>query len=323
MIVNSLDPRMETKGDARFGPQPSSGSALMRRCRLLQSRYRVENLKQERCGPWRPGQACVGSSLVDGHLTGLNFISPAAFAYAQEKVREKASNRDLTIDEFRLYNNMLSSMPMCFNLFADLRAAHAAGNSAAAEALRRTFPDAQMMEIEHLDVEMIPRPTSAYIDDKTAFDAAIRFRDASNRPGLVSIETKYTDHLAGNCASKQERKHALADELGLFTDEGRRYFADFGYDQVARNLLLTLAYARRHSCVTALNYVLSLRCDDEARQAVDGLRAHLASRFRDRIHWLPLEDAVARALDTAPMEIAQPLRRFRERYLDFSPLQAP
>jgi hypothetical protein len=302
----------------RYGPLPKDANRFKRRCRLLQSWYRVEILKIAQCGPWRPGGQVVGSSLVDGEVSGANFISPEAFAYAKQRVEDKKDNPDLTIEEFRLFNNMLSSMPMCFNLFADFRVAIQKRVAAARDVLASMFSSSPIHAIDEVVVEMIPRPTHLYIDDKTAWDAAIFYADPAGKPGLVSIETKYTDKLGGNKASKQDRKFELARQLEVFTPDGLSWHRDNGFDQVARNLLLTLAYADRHALAHAKNYVMAPKDDTEAPKAVSQLRARLAPRYRDCIETLPLETAVERGLKRADDALGSHLQRFRQRYLDFS-----
>ncbi len=309
--------------ETRFGPQCKSDSPFMRRCRLLQSWYRIEIQKQKDCGPWNKSGRCVGNALVDGRTTGANFITRQAFAYATSKVAEKRGNRDLTIDEHRLFNNMLSSQPMCFNLFSDLRAGIHSGSMGAQRTVAAMFSESRIESVESLEVEMIPRPTGDYIGDKTAFDAAILFHDVDGRAGLASIETKYTDHLGTNPAKNTTKQWTLAEELGLFTPEGHQHYrAAIGFDQIARNFLLTLAYARKHAVATWINYVVALEEDKEARDAVNALRSRLAEPFRDRIVLLPLETLVSRGLAVADPPIAEVLTEFHRRYLEFSPLDA-
>ena len=301
----------------RYGPFSDRDAPFTRRCRLLQSWYRVEVLGISECGPWQKGARPVGSSLVDGDVTGANLLTPEAFAYAKQRVADKKDHPDLTIDEFRLFNNMLSSMPMCFNLFADFRAAVHAGCSDATTVLAAIFRSSPIEEIQDVIVEMIPTPVEDYIDDKTAFDAAIFFVDPQGQPGLASIETKYTDKLGKNPAAKQDKKFALARELSLFTNEGFAWHEQNGFDQVARNLLLTLAYAKKHGLVSAINYVLAPEQDSEAPMAVDQLRERLAPDYRDRIKLLTLERVVQRGLSCADGSFANHLNRFHKRYLDF------
>ena len=261
----------------------------------------------------------MGSSLCRGDgASGANFISREAFAYAEQRVADKKECRDLTIDEFRLFNNMLSSMPMCFNLFADFRAAVKAGCASGGAVLAGIFASSPIRCVEDVVVEMIPQPTNQYIDDKTAWDAAVIYTDKAGRRGLVSIETKYTDKLSGDKAAKEGRKMDIAKRLGLFSPKGLRLYRENGFDQVARNLLLTLAYADKHELAYARNYVLAPKDDEEAPAAVDRIRERLATPYKDSIEMLPLETVVERGLACADALFADHLRQFRKRYLDFS-----
>jgi hypothetical protein len=47
--------------------------------------------------------------LVGGDKSGSNFVSQAAFRYPLQRARDKVICSDLTLDEYRLFNNMLSS----------------------------------------------------------------------------------------------------------------------------------------------------------------------------------------------------------------------
>lgn len=224
----------------------------------------------------------------------------------------------MTIDEYRLFNNMLSSMPMCFNLFSEFRTAVQAGHANCNEILAAIFNSSPISRSEEVVVEMIPQPPSEYINDKTAWDAAIFYVDANGQKGLASIETKYTDKLGTNRASKEGLKHQLSRKLGVFTEDGFKWYAERGFDQIARNLLLTLAYADKHCLAHARNYVLSPAEDKEAPQAVAQLKDRLAPDYKGSIELLPLETVVDRGLRHADEFFAVHLRRFRQRYLDFS-----
>jgi hypothetical protein len=301
--------------ESLYGPQSKTDNILTRRCRLLQSWYRTNHLKQSACGAWRPGRKCVGSVLASGETTGANFISDVARKYASQKVAEKVTNPDLTIDEYRLYNNMLSSQPMCFNLFSDLRQGIIEGDENAAIIIRKMFVESGIERIGRIEVEMIPRPIADYIDDKTAFDAAIMF-SSNGLNYLAAIETKYTDKLGTNRASDENIKKLLAENLKIFTPEGQDFYFTNGFDQVARNLLLTLAYSQKHQCTGAINYVLALEEDDEGRACVNLLRKRLNEKFRECIKFLSLQTVVARGLTVAGDRYASVLKDFHKRYLN-------
>jgi hypothetical protein len=104
-----------------YGPRCSSDYAFTSRARFLQSWYRVNVLKQSDFGfgPEENSKTKYGNILVDGQKTGMNFLSREIFKYAQFRTQFLKSGE--TIKEYRLYNNMLSSQPMCFNLFYPLK----------------------------------------------------------------------------------------------------------------------------------------------------------------------------------------------------------
>jgi hypothetical protein len=303
--------------EQKYGRQPEE-DRLKARCRLLQSWYRVAVLKECQCGPSQKGREPVGSTLVDGELTGSNFITPAALAYARLKVVEKEQNPDLTIGEHRLFNVMLSSQPMCFNLFSDLRLGVQCKLANAHAVVASMFAECAMHEIDEICVEMIPRPTSDYINDKTAFDAAVVYRDLAGRRGLVTVETKYTDDLGEDRAADETLKHDIATQL--FTPAGRDHYRERGFDQMARNLLLTHAYASKQHFDTAAHFVVGLEEDEAAVAAVEQVRSRLSEPHEDFVRFLPLQELVKRGRAPARDYYSFVLAQFEKRYLDFSPV---
>lgn len=301
----------------RYGPQKTSDAAFTKKARLLQSWYRVEIAKQKHCGPWQKNRDCVGSTLVDGESTGANYISPKAFAYALERLEDKKQREPyLVIEPYRLLNNMLSSQPMCFNLFSDLRAGVQSGCKDAQEVLAAIFAEAPIATVREVTVEVPPQPPERYINDKTAFDAFIRYEDESGRFGLVGVETKYSDSLGTNEAKVVEQQRAIARELHLFDDDD--LYTALKFDQIVRNLLLTLVYGERHGFTHAINFVLGPAADTKTPKRVEYLKQRLSPQYRDRIVFVSLEEVVERGLTVAGPLYADHLRRFHARYLDFS-----
>ena len=81
-----------------------------KRCRLLQSLYREEIHEPMGVGPWKTSKKKQISMIANGEKTGRNFVNPFTFDYAKQRVEGKKRNE--TIDEYRLFNNLLSSQPM-------------------------------------------------------------------------------------------------------------------------------------------------------------------------------------------------------------------
>jgi len=305
-----------------YGPQVGGESGLLRLCRLQQSWYRVQRLGKPTCGPYAPGKRVVGSSLLDGEATNDNFLTDAAASYARERLAAAKLNPSITIKPYRLFNNMLSSQPMAFNLFGDLHVGVTQQDAEATAIVQAAFPDAGIEVVDTLEVEHLPSPTEDYIRDKTAFDASVSFRNQHGQRGIISIETKYTDDLGKGSASSIDHQRKLIELWGLCTPAGLEHYRHHSLPQVFRNLLLTIAYEKRHELAFATNYVVGLKDDRSAKKAVEQLRNRLAEPFRNRIRLLPLESLVERASTAATSKYRAVLEAFRERYLDLSPARA-
>ena len=114
-------------------------------CRQMQSRYR-----EEQGLPLRPytvqnrrskdfGKVYnLGNYIFSGEESGANFLAGYIFEHAKERIKNKKPYE--TFDEDRMFNNLLSSQPMAFNLFCPLRKLLEENQEAATEAIRKALP---------------------------------------------------------------------------------------------------------------------------------------------------------------------------------------
>lgn len=299
-----------------IGPQSKSENAMTAKYRLLQSKYRAEVLNEDfGHGPHKNSKTRYGNMLVNGEETGSNFISRAAFEFAKEKVFQKQHNKALTIDEFRLFNDMLSSMPMCFNLFSDLRQLLLNDPAEASRIAKLLFSEISWIEeLVEVDVEFIPTPIEDYTNDKSAFDAMLIVEDQEGQKGLVSIETKYTDILGGNTAKDSETKNALVEQGGFFDEDLKGELRKNGYKQIHRNFLLTYAYAAKQGFKHFVNVVISPAEDKLSVAEIEELRQQMTC-YQDRILKIPLESVVGRGCQCGNDNYVRIMSLFRERYL--------
>ena len=301
-----------------IGPQSNSDNAFTAKYRLLQSKYRADMLK-EPCGygPTKNSKRTYGNMLCNGDVTGSNFISKAAFEFAKDKVTQKKTNKNLTIDEFRLFNNMLSSMPMCFNLFSDLRALLKEDQDETSRIIRNLFCEIEWIEaVTEIDVEFIPTPIMDYTNDKSAFDAMILVRTQNGRKGLISIETKYTDLLGSNTASDSETKNRLVQDGEVFTDVLMTSLKNDGYKQIHRNWLLTYAYATKNGFDKFVNVIISPAEDSLSGIEIADLQKDM-TKHKDSILKISLQAFVDRGTCCQNHSISKVMKRFKERYLSY------
>jgi hypothetical protein len=296
-----------------------SDNKFTAKCRALQSKYRKEVLK-EPCGkgPYKNSESEFGNMLINGETTGSNFLSKAAFEFAKQKSLDKHINKDLTIDEYRLFNNMLSSMPMCFNLFSDLRKMLLTDNAEVTEIVKLLFKEIDWIdEVNYIDVEFIPTPIKEYTNDKSAFDAMILVEDKKGKKGLISIETKYTDLLGSNISKYSETKNKILRDGKFLDEELMVELKEKGYKQIHRNFLLTYAYAKKNKFSNFVNIVISPEEDKLSIKEINELKNHMI-KYKNNIFKISLEVIVQRAKGGKNKDISELMEKFYKRYLNFN-----
>ena len=155
----------------------------------------------------------LGSRLPQSAATaGRNFISPEIYRLVRRELvlREEGA----AIDEDRLFGNLLSSMPLTFNLLGPL----ALDLDLATTAFRHLLP-AFVHTVTGINFETSPgRGRAAYLDDGTAFDAALQIVTPDGEPGLVFVEMKYSEGMTGPAAAHRPRYDAASRQVRLYRD---------------------------------------------------------------------------------------------------------
>jgi hypothetical protein len=169
-----------------LGPQYARDNPFTAHMRLHQSWYRAKVLKVP-CGtgPKSSNTTRYGSMLTraDGER-GLNFLTPHIFEVAKRRVAIKKG----LIDRFRLFCNLLSSQPMCFNLFGPL-----VDNLELGAQLVQAILPGEAQTVAKVQLEFAPEPARDYLNDQTAFDAFISITRPDGHPGFLGIETKLVE----------------------------------------------------------------------------------------------------------------------------------
>jgi hypothetical protein len=118
------------------------------------------------------------------------------------------------IDAERLATNLLSSMPLTFNLLAPWGHALECAAGYLIELLPAFTGAARQLLFEHSSGRGNPKHTS----DNTAFDALIRYTNGHGRNGFVAFEIKYSESLREPMPGLKPRHDELSDASGLFAD---------------------------------------------------------------------------------------------------------
>ena len=184
--------------------------------RLLQALWRAERgIPMCTHAPASGEPRKLGSRIEAGYAKQrANFLSPviATLAFRESVYREIGA----VIEQERLWTNMLSSQPLCFNLFGDLKLNSDKGN----KFFQQLFPD-YVAEAEGIYFEHSPwRGDASFTADNTAFDVFVTCRTPEGKQGFIAIEVKYSEAMAEPLATLRPRYDELSRTVGIYREPG-------------------------------------------------------------------------------------------------------
>ena len=222
-------------------PHDAKTTEFKRRARLHQALWREKRDLPRGTEPYRPTKKRPrrpsGSRLEieSAWTSGSNFLSDAALKAVEYRLGHAEPKQML--DKDRLYADLLSSMPMCFNLFGPLWE----DNEACKRAVSAWWPDAPSAAKE-VRFEWSPGRGEAdkFIENRSAFDAAIILENG----GIIGIETKYHEHLKAEKmpnAERLARYRLISEQSGVFLPGALEKLEGTPLQQIWQDHLLTLS----------------------------------------------------------------------------------
>jgi len=162
----------------------------------------------------------------------------------KQLVTQEVANAKKTgglIGEPRIWNNLLSSQPLCFNLFGELHF----DLDLATKYFKQLFPN-RLDSVTAVKFEYSPgRSNTKYIGDHSAFDAFVEYTK-DNKKGFIGIEVKYAESLreeTKKTANKyfKEQYATLTNACGLFKPDSVDFLRQPPLSQIWRDHLLCIA----------------------------------------------------------------------------------
>jgi hypothetical protein len=314
---------LENYDELELGPQSESDNLFTARARKHQSLWRVKNGLEIGVGPDKNSNkkgvpAKYGNMIANGETNGRNFYFPETFEYAKWRVNTRIKGE--TIDAYRLFNNLLSSMPMAFNLFHPLMMLKMENPAVVDLMIREAFPAIpSIYRVQEIGLEFIPTPTEEYIRDKSAMDAFVRYLDKDGNNYLIAIETKYTDSLGSNAAFNHVYQLDIMRELEMFTNEA---FSNFDLEktkisQIFRNFILAEQYGKIHKLKKVYSVVMAPAAHPTTKNEISSLKSNLNEAERERVIALSLEEFIAAIRVHCKGKYLNWIDWFNERYLNF------
>lgn len=209
----------------------STDDAFQRRARLLQAMWRVEN--KLAIGERSPGVP-LGSRLpLDAaRESAANFMTAGAKTAVTETLAERGSGK--LIEEDRLFANLLSSQPLCFNLFGELRR----DKELATRVMRVLYPG-RVDAVESVQFEYSPgKSNPQYTGDRSAFDVFLEHTTPRGGRGFIGFEVKYHEGLNDDPSAHRPRYDEVAAGMECFRSDKRAALRDKPLQQLWRDHLL-------------------------------------------------------------------------------------
>jgi len=280
--------------------------------RFHQSWYRAHVLQL----PWGTGprpkeERELGSMLrTEDAAKGANFLTPEIHAAANQRLAGGVG----LVEKYRLLHNMLSSQPMCFNLFAPM----VTDLDLATRVFDALLPD-DVEQVSLVTFEHAPVPPSDYLDDKTAFDCYVEYVRQGGGRGLAGIETKLTEPFSPKRYDSPAYRRWVERPDSPWPETSWGSLAEVSHNQLWRDHLLAIAMLRRDGspyesgCLVLARHPMDVHCTTIAERYGQLLKKS-DTTFMD----CPID----RIVDAIEVNADDSQKRwfvdFRRRYLDLS-----
>ncbi len=262
----------------------------------------------------------LGSRLsAYGAAAGGNFINQPTHRLAQRDYAYREPGA--AIDEQRLFGNLLSSMPLTFNLVGSLKL-----DGAKADRFVKALAPDVAGRVSAIWFEHSPgRGDPTFLDDGSAFDAFIAMRRRDGTKTFLAIEVKYSESMAENPAKLRPRYNHASAESGLFINPDADALRRAPLQQLWREHMLaqTLLTTGLYDAGSFILIAPSLNAD--AQRTAATYRTHLTAKAGNATPGtasflnVTLEDAVNHLRTAGAAAEAQAIH---ERYCDFGPVHA-
>jgi hypothetical protein len=229
--------------------------------------------------------------MPDAERQRWNFLTPAigklvASEYAANAQRSGGARKLYGYP--RLFDNLLSSQPLAFNLFGEL----ALDLDAATVACRSLWPG-RVDTVTRIDFEWSPgRQSPQYLNNGTAADIAVLHTTPQGGAGAIFIETKYYEDMTAKTHRIKPRYREVAKASGAFLDDAFPRLQEGWLQQLWLDHLLVLATRDTDRLDTGLFVVMYPEVNPRCRAALDEYKATLTPSGMGTFEARTLEDVV-------------------------------
>ena len=283
-------------------------TAFASRARLSQSIWRTEEgYEFEKYGNFL--------KLDFAKKSGANFLTKEIYKIVEHEVENKSKDRKV-IKEPRIWNNLLSSQPMAFNLFGELKL----HKNIATEVFKNLYPEKKIKEVTQIEFEYSPgRRSEKYTSDSSAFDIFVAYDRRDQLKGFFGIEVKYSEGLQDDPSTHKKRYEEISEESGKFDMSKLEDLKNKPIQQIWRDHLLTLSMSKINKDYDFGDFVyLYPEENNKCQNGVDKYQAVLNGNTDTHFYPLTLEKFVGELKRVC----SEPwVTDFEDRYLNFEKIE--
>ena len=307
---------MKRKPDAlllnRYEVKIESDTVFRSHARLLQSIWRKEKGYPMGEYTYNGAKKTVGNLLDEScaKSSKVNFITDHIGNIVEEEIKKRYK----LIREPRIWNNLLSSQPLVFNLFGELK--HE-GYRTATQLFQRLLSEEEVREVTGIEFEYSPgRNNPKYTDDKTAFDVFVTYVTPSGKLRFVGIEVKYAEDMKKGQASNKPGYKEIAEAMGIFKIDSYQVLADSNIQQIWRDHLLAGSMFVTSNLYEEGNFMIifpegNVQCINAIDKYKDTFKPNITKTY---FHIITLEKVIEEIENVSQAEW---ITDFKNRYLSF------
>lgn len=297
----------------------SGDTAFMVNARLLQAIWRKEKYPEIK---FKKGEYGNYLPLEFAKDTKANFLTN----HIGDIVEENVKNSTGLIKEPRIWNNLLSSQPLAFNLFGELTTEKGLKTTTK---LFKKLININIEKVTEINFEYSPgRRKIKYTNDRTAFDVFVKYDTSEGKKGFIGIEVKYSEHMydkpdkikLDNKVKTANRYKQIAKDSGLFQDESINKLMYSNIHQLWRDHLLALSMFISNNDYDIGHYVILYPKDNQ--QCTNTIKKYLNTFKESSDNSFFILLTLEKLIDTLKsLSNDKWIDQFVNRYLNFTKIQ--
>ncbi len=294
---------------AMFAYIESDGPGFQRAARTLQSIWRDRSHLPVGEHNGRPLGSRLPAEMAERDLA--NYLTPGIRKVVRDELINAADSQ--LFSKPRIYNDLLSSQPLCFNLFGELKL-----DLGLATSVMEMASPGSAGKVTNIRFEYSPgRSSERFTGDRSAFDVFVEYDAVDGGKGFLGIEVKYHESLQEPAAAHRAEYDRVAAKMGCFPADTLPKLRQAPFQQFWRDHLLagSMIYDGELGYTEGRFVVLYPAANLDCRSAVQQYRACLSSPATFDAWTLEEFVGILSLATSAPW-----VEEFRERYLDFSQL---